>query len=514
MDTPETTHDLDLPDATPVPPRYWWLRRILIGTGVLLVGLVGVRIWWGWEAHRRLTAQIDKYVAAGEPIYPEDFDPEPVPDELNAAKLLQEAERALNLTLDQSVLISDLSGDPWSANEHLDEMAQVVSANAEILDLLRRARDLPGADWGIRIRSPALNTMMPILSGQRMLAKLLVATANYHHATGDDQAAVDTLLTLWRHGATIDKHPTLINHLVTLAIYSLLTRSIEAMVADLGVEPTADGVGRGASRALEAQVRMLVVAMLDETNLRNATVRGMLAERMLQLDLVQISLRGEMSLPTLGPFGRVVQLSLAARLLSYPTTPLLKLDGLRTLRNMDAFAAAASQETWPQAEASFPYTGTADSTLDLAIRPWSKMLLGSIERFTYWHFGMLPMTRMAATALAIRLYELDRGSRPATLADLVPEYLTEVPRDPLADGDRPIAYTPDGPSPMLYSVGRDGVDDGGAHHFYPGGKVHRNSLDMPFFLDGKRPSEDKPPPESAETGEDDEDGEDERGDGE
>ena len=102
----------------PIPPRYWWLKRLSIAGGCLLVALVALRLWWGWEANRRLQAEIDNYIAAGEPIYPEDFDPEPIPDELNAAKLLIDAAQALNLTPQQSSLVQDVASDPAIIHEY------------------------------------------------------------------------------------------------------------------------------------------------------------------------------------------------------------------------------------------------------------------------------------------------------------------------------------------------------------------------------------------------------------
>jgi hypothetical protein len=39
-------------------------------------------------------------------------------------------------------------------------------------------------------------------------------------------------------------------------------------------------------------------------------------------------------------------------------------------------------------------------------------------------------TRQLVIALAARAYEMDKGRRPASAADLVPEYLKAVPQDP------------------------------------------------------------------------------------
>ena len=93
-------------DAVPIPPRYWWLKRIGAATGVLLVLLGAMRWYWGWEADRRLQAEIDRIRAAGEPIFPEDFDPpEPVPDEDNAALALIRAANALTVPPDFQLTI-------------------------------------------------------------------------------------------------------------------------------------------------------------------------------------------------------------------------------------------------------------------------------------------------------------------------------------------------------------------------------------------------------------------------
>jgi len=68
--------------------------------------------------------------------------------------------------------------------------------------------------------------------------------------------------------------------------------------------------------------------------------------------------------------------------------------------------------------------------------------------------------RLAATALAIRLYQHDHAGRlPPTLDALVPAYLPAVPLDPLAAGGQPVKYLPDAKLPYVYSVGENGSDE-------------------------------------------------------
>jgi len=68
--------------------------------------------------------------------------------------------------------------------------------------------------------------------------------------------------------------------------------------------------------------------------------------------------------------------------------------------------------------------------------------------------------RVVVTAIALKRFQLKHGKLPETLGDLVPEFFRSVPIDP-NDG-KPLKYHPNADGTfLLYSVGDDGVDDGG-----------------------------------------------------
>jgi hypothetical protein len=68
--------------------------------------------------------------------------------------------------------------------------------------------------------------------------------------------------------------------------------------------------------------------------------------------------------------------------------------------------------------------------------------------------------QMTITAIALQRFKLAHGHYPEHLAGLVPEFLTAVPPDPV-DG-HPLRYRREsGGTFLLYSVGENGVDDGG-----------------------------------------------------
>jgi hypothetical protein len=95
----------------------------------------------------------------------------------------------------------------------------------------------------------------------------------------------------------------------------------------------------------------------------------------------------------------------------------------------------------------------------------ASILAPSLGRVGQAQFRCTAERRLAAAALAVKLYEAEHAGRsPATLKDLVPAYLPQVPNDPFLAGDTPIRYVPAGDDPVrprLYSVDVNGVDNGG-----------------------------------------------------
>ena len=68
--------------------------------------------------------------------------------------------------------------------------------------------------------------------------------------------------------------------------------------------------------------------------------------------------------------------------------------------------------------------------------------------------------RLLLTALALHAFQKDNGHYPQKLDELTGKYLQSVPRDPFA-ADAPMRYKIEGEKYLLYSVGGDGVDNGG-----------------------------------------------------
>lgn len=498
--------------VSPVPPRYWWLKRILIVSGAFLIVLVGVRLWWGWEANRRLQAEIDRIIAAGEPIYPADFDPPPMRPEENAAKLYLDAEAALNFGPTQGDFVSKFVGEYAEIGRRMDEVEQFVLANAKAFQLVRRAGELTKVDWGGRVRSPAINFLLPNLSMHRHMSKTLSITATYYAARDNDVEALTTLVDSFRFSEAIDRETFLIGHLVAMACRALVVRDLEYLAPTLAITQETRERTPGSTIALRELVCLLITELLDERSFQAAQVRWMQAERMIMLDMVQMLIRGDAGIGALASW-TFAPPPKWERVLAFPLTPMIELDALVGIRFGSAFVDGAGKPNWPSALATLPPEPSDWSPLERLTRPVSGIVISSLGRAVFLHFRLLAEMRMAAIALAIRLYEVDHGRRPDALAELVPEYLSAVPMDPLAADDRPIAYLPDAPKPILYSVGENGTDDGGSYALYASGGVDRRSLDRPFFLDGDRPTRRRESDDNADSSERDDDGDDVERDG-
>ena len=67
--------------------------------------------------------------------------------------------------------------------------------------------------------------------------------------------------------------------------------------------------------------------------------------------------------------------------------------------------------------------------------------------------------RLTELAFAVAAHEAETGELPGTLAQIAPKYVQQLPLDPLTR--KPYVYARDGRSAVLYSLGKNGRDDGG-----------------------------------------------------
>jgi len=509
---PETVSNIGQagwPDEKPIPPRYWWLKRILAAIGVLVLALACLRWWWGWEAHRRLQAEIERYRASGQLVYAYEFDEQldAVSDDQNAAVLLERAMDGITASTASGVYFTTFLDEPATFDTDMVAATELMESNADILVLVRQARNRPQVAWSQRLAHR--NVVFGFASSQRLLAKLLWFSATFDYRTGNHAEAVDTMHDFLRFNEAVAAHPMLISTLVAWACHSLGCSLIEEYGSDLELEGAQSETNVQLKPAHREHVERLIVELMDDKTPREALVRTFYGERARYHDLLNSIRLGALfgtRLPKPTPWGRVTD---------FLKWPLLQLDVIRVARYDTLLAEAAMTPSWPTASARLPVNTRRLSLIREASRPFSEIGIPSDTRVLELFFRHLAQRGMAATALAIRLFEVDNGRRPGSLSELVPKYLTHVPADPFSPDGACMRYRPDAEEAVLYSVGADGNDNGGIVALTPDGRRDASRSDRLFYLDGRpRDEEESGSTGSGQTGEDDQNVEDNEGNAE
>jgi hypothetical protein len=379
-------------------------------------------------------------------------------------------------------LLDDLLDDRDYRRERAGDVREILRRAEPALKLCRQARGLAGVDWKLDFSGPAIEVVLPDLGDHRRLAEVLCLAALAAHEAGDDAAAVEYLRDGMALGRSFHAMQTLVGHLVGLGIVAQVCTAAEQM----GPTLTVGSASRAASRE---GVRRLAAELLDLEPARRGLARAMIGERGMIYDTVERLKRGELTASGIasgGSTGRPAAWKrLGARLF---LKRFFNEDEVRMLRYMTRYIDAARCESFPAARARTPVLKIPRSPLQRAKYMLSAILLPSFDKVYVLQYRGIAMRRMTATALAIRLYEIDRGHRPEKLTDLVPKYLAAVPVDPFTAQREPIRYVRQAEKPLLYSAHENGRDDGGDFALDDGVVNGRRSLDWAFFLNGDRPT--------------------------
>jgi len=111
------------------------------------------------------------------------------------------------------------------------------------------------------------------------------------------------------------------------------------------------------------------------------------------------------------------------------------------------------------AQARMPY-GTHAALPPVPTDPSLKGIAPDFNHLRFLSARCQTQNVLLLTAMALRAYFLDHKAYPDNLNALVPQYLPAIPTDPFGTG--PLRYRQSGSSYVLYSIGPDGRDDGGA----------------------------------------------------
>ena len=312
--------------------------------------------------------------------------------------------------------------DPWGEGPPDLPLGQRVALYDGVLKLARQAMAEE-----CRIPLPAdMEEAMPYFAQFRAVARLFAMESAAHREAGEVGAAANSALDAMRVSQAAASQGSLISFLVGIACEAVGGKQLDAAIPLLN--------GKGCTAAL---VRL----------------RELGAKRMSLAD----ALAGE------EPLARVEFRRLAANptdlngLLTEKGRQELTSEADRAAYLVGAWQALGDRLSEMRRIAREPYhvheplPATPDPIADLfAIDATPSMFKDAQAR---------TMSSLRQLHLAARAFFLDHKHLPQTLSELVPDYLPKVPSDPFYIG--PLKSHLNGDALVIYSVGPDGVDDGG-----------------------------------------------------
>jgi hypothetical protein len=433
-------------------------RAVIRFYGIALLAAMVIHFIWTRIELRKYSAAVDKLRLAGEPGTLGDLNRPPSNDPNNPVSEWRAAFHAIDpATVADETVLDDCASlkFPLTSAER-EKVHALVESNRSVLEHATIASAYPEkADWAIHFMSPAIKTVFPDLKQQRTVCKLLCVAALDAHQGGDDASATRHIREVLSAERAMSRYPGIIGHLTSEGFGRMANSLVERISPDMAIESSGDESGRLPS---SRQVSGVCEELLNESWRCEAVHYAYATARVVDAD----TWMSEAGLDTVNvdpskPDGRSD--SLPGRLWHYALRPVIYATG-RDVLNVDGVIVALSQTpNWPAFEASrsqFPDPGRfhffAKLYVDFCVTGWELQM--------EFEYRDLAGHRMAALQLALRLYAHDHEGRfPAELTALVPAYLPAVPLDPMTTGQM-LRYR-SGSDPIIYSVGKDGVDDGG-----------------------------------------------------
>jgi len=441
--------------------RKTW-RYVTAVVGLLVIAHLVLNV----VAGRRLEAELARLRAEGAPLTLAEAAPPKVPDSQNAAVLYQKAfEQAFagserRKEKEEEVVAAFLAfavGRPaHRPRPTLAEVEAMLARHEADFRLLEQGSLRPACRFPVDWDNPnPWEMLFPHLGGVRQATRFLAAKALVDAERGRAGEALNDLAIAIRMSNHISAEPTLIAQLVRVACIGIVSEALPGVLA--AVPPTA-----GESPPS--------YDLLSKMDLMGPWARAMEGERCCGLavfDQVRRAKSGDVAVamfsmggPTSG-LGR--WLSRLALTHMWPLTrvvwaPFLKLDEVYNLRQMERVTALHKQ---PYRISYADYERLSKNIEEST--PWYAVLSGILtpgfDRASAARDKGIACIGLMQAALALRAYQIEHGSYPASLADLRAAGGWAIPDDPFSG--KPFIYRREGAGCLIYSVGENMKDDGG-----------------------------------------------------
>jgi hypothetical protein len=366
-----------------------------------------------------------------------------VPDQENSALVVQAAFRLLpseGPLRSVSVNFEDLR-----PNERLDDasLAQLRDGLAKLQPAVKEARKVAGLPAGrnpiLYTRNP-LGTLLPHVQNTRAVVQLLKYDAWERAEAGDPSGAMTSCRAALNTARSIGDEPFLISYLVRVACGIEACRAAERVLA-LGEPDSVELESLQKLVELEEQNPGFFNAMKGERAFLHETLDVLESGESQMEDLGELTRNGDTGKCVPGFFAR---------------------NNLREQHPMifPLMAKAITMAQTPSHE-----RGPLLRELDAEMRGLPKddvigLVMPGVLKIEQADRRYLATLRGLRVVLAVERYRRAHGDWPDRLEALMPDLIAAVPLDPY-DG-KPLRYRRLEDSVLIYMVGPDGVDNGGA----------------------------------------------------
>lgn len=446
------------------------LKRRVLRTGVILFCLAAPlfawRLWLIWAVDRQLSA----IRAAGLPTNGDELNQwyAAVPESENAALVLTKAfELRRNYPDSRSNLVWNFKLPPRGQMLTSDQaglLAGYVEMNKAALAKSDEALKLPRSRYPVDC-SLCSQTPLPHLAWLKHLAELDQYKVELSLIRGDSHEAAEAITSILCLARTIENEPFLISQLVRMRFLKMAVASLERNL-NLSYS-VADSSNLSSFFAQNAQTQCLARALIGE--------RAMMAPyfRTSRQENPRIY-------PPKKPAGEDAVGNIRGRdwmvlkLIGY-----YEMDFGQFLFVMGNVIPLASLPPPANLEADRHFAKAAAFSRKKK-RTISALVFSSYQGTAARETENLARLRLAVTALALEQFRNQNGKLPGALHELKPAIISEIPQDPFTGSE--LLYRQLSKGYIVYSVGRDLVDDGGKEE--PASiKARNDTYDITFTVE-------------------------------
>lgn len=426
------------------------MKQILRWGGIVLAtiicALLLALVIFRESGRRQVEAEIAKIRAAGEPVTWEELDRwyvEPPPGQ-NAAAIYTQAfanlvdqKNATNLPVVGLANLPEL-GEPLSA-EMKAAIADCLQTNAAALELLHQAAGLHECRYPVDLLK-GFATLLPHVPKARSAARILTLQAISSAEEGRADQVLRALLDGLAVASSFRQEPILISRLAGITINGLMVSGLEQSINRVAFS--------------DAQLEELMTALADAER-APGMARTMAGDRASGSGMFERIRTGRLQFQEL--FGEDYTQHRALLINSYRVGGRTEHEETYYLRLMGDYLSAVRQPLQKRVPTAEAVSERLDSIprfymlCQLLLPVWDLAIKKDVQ--------CLAQLEVARTALVVQRYRLANGKLPAALAELMPTYLEAVPVDPF-DG-QPLKFKPLAAGFVVYSIGRDSVDNGG-----------------------------------------------------